>query len=451
MSTSRRTAAPASRAPLSRVVYRSRAIRSFTTTELHGLTQLAQARNQRESITGVLLHDDGQFYQWLEGPTDSVGRVMHSIVNDPRHTGLEVLDKRSDDTRRFGDWTMKLAAGRSNPGPWLPDVLEPPREIVTNLRQSPEAAPSLLLKLVPTNFGVATGGHSNSEVSHAALQRRTRAILREVLLATVIPTLAELRRAVEPDRPQWPENPRSAELADLLVASDTAACFELIGELRGGSAVFLPLYAALLEPAARRLGDMWAEDSCTESDVALGLSRLQTAIRMLNAGSRLQLPRQSAVPFALVVPQPGEPHRLGAALDTDVMAQAGWTPRCEYPKTNAEIGELLAAEWFDALDLSLSTAFRREHWLPRVAQTIAHARRASRNPDLAVVVSGRVFRDRSGAGSQVGANLASLTSVGVNQLILRGIDLAAGDAPRAPPSVTSVRARVVGVTGKAAS
>lgn len=436
---------PPAIAPVSRTVYRSRAIRSFTAAELQGLTQVAQSRNGHESITGVLLYDDDQFYQWLEGPTDSIGRVMHSIVNDPRHTGLEVLDKKSDDTRRFGNWTMKLAAGRSSLCQWEPDILDPPREVVATLRQSPEAAPSLLLKLMPTTFGVATGGAvmdgraKPGTASRAALEGRTRAILRDVLLATVIPTLVDLRRAVEPDRPRWEANPRTSELADLLIASDTAAALELIGELRGGNAAFLPLYATLFEPAARRLGDMWAEDSCSEFDVALGLGRLQTAIRLLNTGSAIQPPRRSAMPAALVVPQPGEPHRLGAALDANVMSQAGWTPRCEFPENNAEIGNLLAASWFDALDLSLSTAFRREHWLPRVAQTIAHARRASRNPALAVVVSGRVFMEQSGAGSQVGADLASVTSLGVSHSILRGIGLAGGSVTRAEPEACELR------------
>jgi hypothetical protein len=39
-----------------------------------------------------------------------------------------------------------------------------------------------------------------------------------------------------------------------------------------------------------------------------------------------------------------------------------------------------AVNGFDPLDLSLSMAMRRQHWLPRMARMTASARRASRNP-----------------------------------------------------------------------
>lgn len=44
---------------------------------------------------------------------------------------------------------------------------------------------------------------------------------------------------------------------------------------------------------------------------------------------------------------------------------------------------------FDAIDMSISSAFTREDRLSRLAKTIADKRRASRNPGLLVVVGDR--------------------------------------------------------------
>ena len=85
--------------------------------------------------------------------------------------------------------------------------------------------------------------------------------------------------------------------------------------------------------------------------------------------------------------------------------------------TTLALDTLLANTWFDALDLSLSTAFGRDGWLPRMRATVAHARAASRNPALVVVVGGRVFGAASDAGQQVGADGCYSSALQVASLI----------------------------------
>jgi hypothetical protein len=166
------------------------------------------------------------------------------------------------------------------------------------------------------------------------------------------------------------------------------------------------------------LGDLWSEDGCSEVDVTLGLVRIQTAMRLLNAGSPTQLRPLLHAPAVLIAPEPGELHGLGAALDSDLLWDAGWTPHCAFPANDKALQDLVAKQWFDVLDLSLSAAFRREHWLPRVTRTIAQARRASRNPALVVIVGGRMFVEQHDAGWSVGADLASTTAERVPGMIL---------------------------------
>jgi hypothetical protein len=84
---------------------------------------------------------------------------------------------------------------------------------------------------------------------------------------------------------------------------------------------------------------------------------------------------------------------LGAALDAEMLWQAGWSPRVEFPSSSSALDTLVASTWIDAIDLSLSTSFQRDHRLAQVGKTIASARLASLNPDVVVVVSGRAFSD----------------------------------------------------------
>jgi methanogenic corrinoid protein MtbC1 len=406
---------------LSKVVYRSRAVRSLSPPELHELTRAAQARNSAEAITGLMVYDNDRFFQWLEGPSDSIDRVMTSIRNDKRHTDIDVLDTDSVEARAFGAWNMKLAT----PGPvlasWSREVIEPPREIVEDLRQRPDLAPVVLVRLVPQAAPPSLEPIAE-EVARIPLKGKTAAILKTVFLSAVLPQLAGAAPDI-PVRAAPPASPRAGELAELLVSSDPDAAMELVRELQQAGGGAAPLLATLLEPAARSLGDLWTEDFCTEFDVTLGLCRLQAAARLLAPqprGGALRAER----PVVLVVPEPGELHRLGAALDSGVLSRAGWSPQCGSPLDDQALEDLVSSNWFDVLDLSLSIAFRREHELDRVTRTITAARRASRNGAMVVIVGGRIFRELATAGRDVGADLATSTAFQVDRSILNTISAA---------------------------
>jgi methanogenic corrinoid protein MtbC1 len=407
-------------APVATLVYRSQAVTPLSAPDLYRLTMEAQARNRREAITGVMLYDDSRFFQWLEGPVDGVGRVMHSIRNDPRHTNIEVLNDKTSRERAFGDWSMKLAARFPKPASWSDDILEAPVEIVNDLRQRPDAAPAVLIKLVPRSRDRLNTA-AIDQFDPAPLGRAAAAILKSVIQSVIIPDLAGQHGLLQPHSQGILVNPRVSELADLLVASDQAAARELIDELHAAEGSIWPLYSTLFEPAARKLGDLWAEDLCSEFEVTLGLCRIQTAARLLSAPAQLKSGQNSPAAAVLIAPEPGELHQLGAALDSEVLWNAGWSPRSEYPVDDKTLQDLVSESWFDALDVSLSSAFRREHLIPRLTKTIKDARRASLNPSLLIVVGGRTFVEHYTSGAQVGADITSMTALNLDDLITDGI------------------------------
>ncbi len=112
---------------------------------------------------------------------------------------------------------------------------------------------------------------------------------------------------------------------------------------------------------------------------------------------------------------------LNAVLDSDALAHAGWDSLSEFPSSDEALQDLMADNWFDALDLSLSASMRRDTWLPRVTKTIALARHASRNPALVVVVAGRVFAEDTITGAQVGADGVCQTTLQTERVIRDGM------------------------------
>lgn len=415
---------------LSTVVYRSRAIRALSDRDLRSLLRTAQARNHREAITGVVLYDDSRFFQWLEGPPDGVERVMSSIRHDQRHTDLEVLVTRESSARRFDGWDMKLAARGADTTVWQGELLEPPREIIEDLRRKPAAAPKLLAKLLPPQ-PLGKDPAVAASLDGATLSKTTASILKAVFLDSVIPVLLCDHGLPGSGTLRPPINPRATELAELLLAPDEAASLDLIRELRGQSMDVRHLYGPLLEPAARSLGDLSREDICSEFDVTLGLIRLQTAARLLSTDAAPLLHRGGA-PRVMVVPAPGELHQLVAGLDTEWLWRAGWSPRSEFPSSDQALADLLSSAWVDVLDLSLSAALHRPDSLKRLRKTIVRAREASMNPALFVVVGGRIFAEGGIAGSQAGANAASTTSVGIDRLMLKLMFSLAPGTPASP-------------------
>jgi methanogenic corrinoid protein MtbC1 len=412
----------ANREALSTIVYRSRAVHDMSPPALHDLAVSSEQRNRREALTGLMLYDSGQFFQWLEGPPASVGKVMASIVQDRRHTNIEILSNQVATARTFGDWGMKLATLNPSMNPWQADVIEPPPEIVQALRQRPHIAPAVLKRLVVPGATSATM-HAADPTRDMKLAPSTAIALRTVILSIVIPQLCLTGGPFDSNALDLVRaDARSQDLATLLVGSESDAALELMREVRGKRGQAGMLYAALLEPAARHLGDLWSDDTCSEFDLTLGLCRLQTAVRLLTVDQARSPQGDTPQPAVLIVPEPGELHRIGSALDNNILDGAGWEPQLEYPKDDRALQDLVSSAWFDVLDVSVSVALRRESWVQRVTETIAQARRASQNPNMMVVVGGRVFREEEDAFRKAGADIASRTSGNVTHSILRTIN-----------------------------
>ena len=196
---------------------------------------------------------------------------------------------------------------------------------------------------------------------------------------------------------------RAGRLALLLTAPAEPDAHELLASSGDATESIPRLYAGLFEPAARVMGDLWLSDDCEDWQVTLGMCRLLTLSHDVAAAVVRRAspsPRRSV----LVVSQPGETHLLEASLHAELLWRSGWLVRHESPRADGDLEALVAGHGYDVLDLCLSAAYRRDDWLPRMARTVARARGASRNDDLAVMVGGRRFHEDASAAARVGAD-----------------------------------------------
>jgi len=94
---------------LTHLIYASTASRRFDTEELLVLLQNARAANALRGVTGMLLYEDLNFFQVLEGLESVVTPLFTKIAADKRHNGVALIIREPIAERSFGDWTMSFS------------------------------------------------------------------------------------------------------------------------------------------------------------------------------------------------------------------------------------------------------------------------------------------------------------------------------------------------------
>jgi hypothetical protein len=312
---------------------------------------------------------------------------------------------------------LKLATRSANGISLDSEAICAPPGLIETLDQRPESASALLAQLSPRlpqplNLRLITSVETRNA------RENSSTVLRNLIEAQIVPQLLTKYIPLDADRASRAVENRGQELALLLIQNDPGAALDLIDGIQAkGASSIVAVSAALFESSARSLGDLWDSDECSGQDVAIGMCRLQSAVRQMRKNLPLSVLALKPLQSVLVSPQPGELHILRAMLDAEVLSQAGWDVRSEYPDTDGDLENLVAKTSFDVLDLTLSLAFRRDDWLSRMAETIANVRIASRNPKLLVLVGGRAFEDSSDGDARVGEDIISARALDAESVI----------------------------------
>lgn len=98
---------------ITRLSYRSRINFSDMTLsldeEVDRLLAVARRNNIRDGLTGALLLAGNTFFQVLEGECGAVESTFARIIDDTRHIGCQIIDRRDDTTRLLPGMPMFFA------------------------------------------------------------------------------------------------------------------------------------------------------------------------------------------------------------------------------------------------------------------------------------------------------------------------------------------------------
>ncbi|WP_421693770.1 cobalamin B12-binding domain-containing protein [Aestuariivirga sp.] len=224
--------------------------------------------------------------------------------------------------------------------------------------------------------------------------------LKGVVAELVVPHLLALHETVqEPAATEAPPRTEDiAQLAQLVLGPDNDDAANYMLKLKDGGVSLDDLHAELLEPAARRLGELWNEDAIDFVDVTLGVGRLQRLVHLFGRLDRV--PDYDEKRRVLLAAAPGEQHSLGTTIVQKFLRAAGWHVwTCSAPSVD-ETADITSQEWFAVVGFSVGSDVH----LDQLATAIARVRQRSRNPRVGVMVGGSAISRDPGIVKRVGAD-----------------------------------------------
>ncbi|MDF1726751.1 MAG: cobalamin-dependent protein [Sulfitobacter sp.] len=112
------------------------------------------------------------------------------------------------------------------------------------------------------------------------------------------------------------------KVCDALIDRDSQKAARLIEKHLQEGADVQSLYLNFLAPAAQQLGHWWEDDRITFADVTVGTGRVYAIMRSLT--ERFPPPRVNGKKSAFFAPVPGDDHKLGLRMATDLIRKTGW-------------------------------------------------------------------------------------------------------------------------------
>lgn len=406
-----RTAADAPRvdSPLRALVYRSTADEHMSAARLGEILRTARSRNACEGLSGLLLYDGTRFLQWLEGPAEALQRVWSSIQADARHHDVELLGRPDLPVRLFRGWDMGLAGPSRSIAEGVDDVVLTDQ---TFFEQLEDAATSLhglldlLARVAPTESVLSSAPGPDAREEH----------VRVLCLDHVLP-IVQSRHGLEVELPV-PRRPADARLpridpafikrfADHLRASDHEAAERVWRRLVGLGCTTASLCSDLVEPTARRLGDLWADDACSGADLAIAETEL---LLLLRRDTKPAAPRARLnQPKVLVTAMPGASNVLGPALAAMRLESMQCCTECLHPDSDEELDVRLVETDTHNLVIALDPVHGCSVDMAALEVTVRAAREAMHNRNLRVMLYGRQVAEDPSIGLRARADSAYAT------------------------------------------
>lgn len=160
------------------------------------------------------------------------------------------------------------------------------------------------------------------------------------------------------------------------------------------------IFIDLLAPTARRLGAYWEEDRCDFVEVTMGLWRLQELMREVASHIPTVTAGITAQKSALFAPYPGDQHSFGTLMVEEFFARAGWETALLIEPGRPALLDRLTRQRFDIVGLTISNDCESQ----TLEKLIKGMRSISKNPNIRVLIGGRVVNESPEIAEQSGAD-----------------------------------------------
>ena len=253
----------------------------------------------------------------------------------------------------------------------------------------------------------AAANRSNSKSTSARRHRSlpaSNAAISTLIEGEIIPQLLVAHR-LRPERPVATGSGAitAQDLAEFAPLALVLQADELLTHVEGYIARGVgveAIFVDLLAPTARRLGEMWEDDTCDFLDVTIGLWRLQEVMREIAWGNALMAGPLAAPHRSLFATMPGEQHSFGTTMVHEVFVRGGWDSEVLVCSESRELVAKLANKPYDVVGLTVSCAAT----IAPLGDLIKAIRSVSMCPEVQILIGGHAVNVNPTLAGEVGAD-----------------------------------------------
>lgn len=139
---------------LYRLVYTSARKPNCTDEEIEKILNSCKRNNPGKNLTGVLLHSEKRFLQYLEGDKDELQQLYDLIHKDDRHAGVNRRDFTKIEERMFPRWSMSYEDLSKNIIEFNTQLTEKDKALFRELVHGDGVIPNRGVRLIKTFFEI---------------------------------------------------------------------------------------------------------------------------------------------------------------------------------------------------------------------------------------------------------------------------------------------------------
>ena len=140
---------------LYRLVYTSSRRAVCTDEEIVKILESCKRHNPLRNITGILLHSDKRFLQYLEGEQEEVMKLYDLILTDERHGGVNKREFTKIEERLFPGWHMGFKNIDKNTLEFNTSISSSDKEIFQNIIEGKSYSEEFGSRVMKTFFELA--------------------------------------------------------------------------------------------------------------------------------------------------------------------------------------------------------------------------------------------------------------------------------------------------------